>query len=262
MSDIIKAVILGIVEGLTEFIPVSSTGHLILVGDGLSFKSANTATFEIAIQLGAILAVVVIYRGFFSQFLNYKNWLNKEAKNILVAILPALIMGFFFHGLIKKYLFSSLTVVLALLVGGVIMIIAEKFLKKEAQTKQVEDITIKQSFIIGISQCFALWPGMSRSGSTIVGGLLAGLDHKTSAKFSFIIAVPVMFAAVGYDILKSLSSLTIIDLYLISIGFVVSFFVALLAIVSFIKILSRFKLTPFAIYRILVSILLLLVLWL
>ncbi|RAP38836.1 undecaprenyl-diphosphatase [Candidatus Marinamargulisbacteria bacterium SCGC AAA071-K20] len=253
MSDIIKAIILGIVEGITEYIPISSTGHLIITGDFLTFTSANTETFSIAIQLGAILSVVFIYKDFFKEIVQPKNWLSKDMKMIAIAIFPALVSGFFLHSFIKEHLFSTPTVIWALFVGGIIMIIVEKFFKIIPTTTDVKDITAKQALIIGVSQCAALWPGMSRSGSTIVGGLFAKCDYDTSAKFSFIIAVPVMICAVGYDLLKSMDSLTMNDAQLIAIGFIVSFIVAIIAIRTFLKILSRLKLFPFAVYRIVFS---------
>jgi undecaprenyl-diphosphatase len=251
MSDFIKAIILGVVEGITEYIPVSSTGHLIITSDFLTFTSANTETFNIAIQLGAILSVVFIYKDFFLPLIKPKNWFSKDMKIIGIAILPALVSGFFLHSFIKSTLFCVPTVIAALFIGGVIMIIVDKFIVIKPTTTDIKEITTKQALIIGLSQCAALWPGMSRSGATIVGGLFAKCDYDTSAKFSFIIAVPVMIAAVSYDLLKSIHTLTFHDIQLIAVGFFVSFFVAIIAIRTFLKILSRLKLFPFAIYRIL-----------
>lgn len=250
MIDIIKAIILGITEGLTEFLPISSTGHLILVGHWIKFESP---TFDIAIQLGAILAVIVLYRTFFLSLLLPKNWKKKEIKLIAIAITPALLFGFLCHSAIKHYLFGTFTVIMALLVGGLIMLLAEYLLPYKPTTTDISDISYKQAAIVGVAQCVSLWPGMSRSGSTIVGGLLAKLDYETSAKFSFIISVPVMIAATGYDLLKSYHLLTQSDLSLIGVGFLVSFIVGYLAIVTFIKLLVRWKLTPFAIYRIVLA---------
>ncbi|MCP4051041.1 MAG: undecaprenyl-diphosphate phosphatase [bacterium] len=258
MIDLYKACILGLVEGITEFVPVSSTGHLIIVGNWLSFDSANEATFDIVIQSGAILAVLVLYRKFFISVFSPGNWFKKNMNNIIIAIIPALTAGFFLHSFIKRYLFSSATVTGALFAGGLIMLWVEKIIRPKPDTVELEDITHKQALIIGLCQCFALWPGVSRSGSTIIGGLLGGLDHKTAAKFSFIIAVPVMFAAVAYDLMKSIDLLSARDFYLIAAGFIVSFIVAMGAIVIFMKILQRFKLLPFAVYRIVLSLLLIL----
>lgn len=253
-SDYIKATILGVLEGLTEFIPVSSTGHLILAGDALSFSIGNTGTFNIAIQLGAILAVVVLYKERFRFLIQPKNWLSPLGKKIMLAIAPALALGFLLHDFIKTVLFSSQTVLYALLVGGIVMIIVDILLPKaHSDTQNIDTISYKQALGIGIAQCFALWPGMSRSGSTIVGGLIAKLDYKTAAEFSFIISVPVMVAAVSYDLLKTAASLTTHDFLLIGVGFAVSFVVALLAIVTFLKLLVRFKLAPFGVYRIILA---------
>ena len=258
MLEILKAIILGVIEGLTEFIPISSSGHLILSGKILEFQSANSETFNIAIQLGAIAAVLVLYRKFFLKFFSLKNWFKKDMNNMIFAIIPVFFMGFIFYSSIKKYLFSPFTVAIGLLVGAIAMIVIEK---KSAlhleKTKSIRNITKKQALLIGICQCFSLWPGFSRSGATIMGGLVSGLNHRTAAKFSFIIAVPVMFAAVGYDLLKSFDGLSAYDLLLILIGFVVSFFVALGSILWFIKKFQKLKLIPFAIYRIVLAVVIL-----
>lgn len=249
MTNSVMAVIMGIVEGLTEYLPISSTGHLILFGQWIHFDVSPT--FDIAIQLGAILAVVVLYRRRFLSYLNFKIFSNKETQLISIAILPALILGFLFHGFIKHHLFSPLTVAWGLLVGGILMLITEHLLKdKSPSTNSLETITRSQALLIGICQCASLWPGVSRSASTIVGGLYGKLDYKTAAEFSFIIAVPVMVIATAYDFLKSYASLTSHDLGLIGIGFVVSFIVALGAIVTFLSLLQRWRLRPFALYRI------------
>ncbi len=259
LFDIIKAAILGIVEGLTEFIPVSSTGHLILASAVLPFSKGNAATFDIAIQLGAILSVVVLYRDFFIETFSPKGWLKKDMKIIAVAILPAILIGFITHSYIKHYLFSPFTVAIGLLVGAILMIVTEKILRIKPTTKSIDEISYFQALGIGITQCFSLWPGFSRSGSTIVGGLLVGMDYKTSAKFSFIIAVPVMLLAVGYDLIKSASTLSLSDAYLIGVGFVMSFIVGMAAIVGFMKLLERFKLFPFAVYRIILAMIILII---
>jgi len=253
MTDIIKAIILGIVEGLTEFIPVSSTGHLILVGDALQFNGANVETFSIAIQLGAILAVVLLNKTFFLSFMSIKGLFSRQTLIMIAGVFPSLIFGFLCYDFIKEHLFSPLTVALALFIGGVVMILIEKLVPVEQTTETVEDITLKQAALIGLSQCFALWPGMSRSGSTIIGGLMAKLNYDTAARFSFILAVPTMLAAVGYDLLKSMDTLTTKDMQLISIGFVVSFVVGYASIVGFLSLLKRWKLMPFGLYRIALS---------
>jgi len=259
VSDFLKAVVLGIVEGLTEFVPVSSTGHLIIVGDWMSFTSANTATFDIAIQLGAIMAVVFLYKSFFWELLRPSQWLRHDMKCIVVAILPAFVMGALLHGTIKRYLFTSQTVAIGLFVGAIVMIVADRWvLNHPVKTESISRISYRQALIIGICQCAALWPGFSRSGATIVGGLFVGLGYQSAAKFSFIIAVPVMIAAVGFDLFKSSAALTMHDMQLIAVGFLISFVVAYAGIKIFLKVLCRVKLVPFAIYRIVLSVAILL----
>lgn len=256
MSEFLIAIILGVLEGVTEFIPISSTGHLIIVGDALSFTGPIADTFSVAIQLGAILAVVVLYPDFFKRALTPRHWFSRENRLILTAITPAMILGFLFYDLIKHYLFGPTTVMGALFVGGVIMILVEKRLGDTGKTTSFDSLSFKQAFTVGICQCAALWPGMSRSASTIIGGLVSGMSHGFAAEFSFIIAVPVMVAAVGYDLLKSAAILDSHSLLLIGIGFLVSFGVAVASILTFLKLLSRFKLIPFAIYRIVLSLIL------
>lgn len=256
------AIILGIIEGLTEFIPVSSTGHMIIVGDWLKFKSDTAATFEIFIQLGAILAVVVLYRQrFLSLFDKKASGLSGTdgIKKIAIACIPAFILGFLFHSIIKEHLFSVTTVAWALIVGGVVMIVVERRLDGGSSSKDLDFITPRQALKIGLFQCFALWPGMSRSASTIIGGLLCGVSRVAAAEFSFIIAVPVMCAAVGYDLLKSASQIAVSDISFFAVGFIVSFFVAVIAIKFFIELLKRFTLVPFGWYRIALGSLLLII---
>ncbi|WP_018133272.1 undecaprenyl-diphosphate phosphatase [Effusibacillus pohliae] len=257
MHDYWIAVIQGIVEGLTEFLPVSSTGHLILTGDLLHFEGPKAATFEIVIQLGAILAVAVLYWRRILQLLGlrrdrsrFRSQLN--LLHVLLAILPAMILGLLFHKAIKTYLFSPKTVLIGLVAGGIFMIAAEKW-QRRVRAREIDDLSYGQAFSIGLAQCLALWPGFSRSGATIAGGLLTGASHKAAADFSFLIAIPMMVAASGYDLLKSYKDLSIADLDFFAIGFAVSFLVALLAVVSFLKLLERVKLTPFAYYRFLAA---------
>ncbi|WP_347548363.1 undecaprenyl-diphosphate phosphatase [Pseudalkalibacillus hwajinpoensis] len=247
--EIIIAIILGIVEGLTEFLPVSSTGHLILTGYWLDFTGERAKTFEIVIQLGSILAVVVMYRKRFASLLSPdRTKSGLTLIHLILGMIPAVVAGFLLHGFIKSYLFSPYTVVIGLVVGGVLMIIAD--LKKSTPvSSSLDDLTLKQAFSIGLFQCLALWPGFSRSGATISGGVLLGTTHKTAAEFSFILAVPMMVAASGYDLLKSYQYLAISDIPVFVTGFLAAFLVALLAIVTFIKFIERVRLIPFAIYR-------------
>ncbi|MDH5560528.1 MAG: undecaprenyl-diphosphate phosphatase [Deltaproteobacteria bacterium] len=259
-----KAFIIAVIEGLTEFIPVSSTGHMILLGDVIAFTGEKAAAFEIFIQLGAILAVVVIYKDKFIGLIPHggskegfiKGFMFGDSKptvtHILLAILPILIGGFLLHKIIKTHLFSPLTVAMGLIIGGGLMVLVER-LPLSAKTETLERITWKQALIIGLGQCLALWPGMSRSGSTMITGLILGIRHKAAADFSFIIAVPVMFAAVCYDLLKSWNFLELEDFGYFIMGFVVAFFVAWGSIKWFLSVLTKLKLTPFGLYRILLG---------
>ena len=250
------AVIMGLVEGLTEFLPVSSTGHLILAGHLLDFTGLRADTFEIAIQLGAILAVVVLYRERFLGLLTSDParpfsgprgvWL------LFLTSLPALVVGFLAHHAIKEHLFGPRTVALALLVGGLLMFLVEHLAEKRGQARQVgglDSISPKLALGIGFFQCLSLWPGISRAGATIMGGMLLRADRKTAAEYSFLAAVPVMCAAVGYDLLKNWRLFSPDDFAFLAIGFVVSFVSGWAAVKGFIGLLSRFTLKPFAWYR-------------
>ena len=242
-------VILGIIEGLTEFIPVSSTGHLILVSKYLSFEGKVADTFSIFIQLGAILAVCVIFKDRFLALLKKQTTSSnfsglKGISLLVVGSIPACVAGLLFHSKIKELLFSPLTVALALCVGGVVMILIERFPIKE-KIGDVDDITYREALAVGLFQCFALWPGMSRSASTIIGGMLFGLKRKVAAEFSFLLAVPIMCAAVGYDLLKSLKYLDSSSIGIFALGFIVSFITGLFAIKFFLKLLENLTLAPF-----------------
>lgn len=255
---------IAVVEGLTEFIPVSSTGHMILIGNFIQYTGEKAATFEIFIQAGAILAVVFIYRDTFKGLLPskiaprsvFKSLFSGNSSptglHILLSITPIMIIGFLLYRIIKTYLFSPITVSCGLIVGGILMIIVEYLPIKQTIT-HVKDISYRQSILIGLGQCLAIWPGMSRSGSTMITGLLLGIKHKPIADFSFIIAVPVMFAAVIYDIIKSWKFLEIDDVGTFGIGFLVAFIVAWASIKWFLKILTRVRLIPFGIYRIILG---------
>lgn len=255
MQDIWIAVIIGIIEGLTEFLPVSSTGHMILTGHMIGFHGEKADTFEIVIQLGAVLAVVVLYwnrilRLFGLQPKQQDRGTGKRMNllHILIAITPALLIGFMLRHFIKEVLFSPQTVLIGLVLGGIFMIIAEKK-HPEIMADDMDQLTYKQALFIGISQILSLWPGFSRSGATIAGGMLAGASRAASADFTFLIAIPVMCAATGYEMLKSFHSLTSGDLVFFAVGFVVSFIVALLAVMSFIKLVQKLSLTYFSYYR-------------
>ncbi|UII54407.1 undecaprenyl-diphosphate phosphatase [Cytobacillus spongiae] len=254
MQEYFVAIIMGIVEGLTEFLPVSSTGHLILTGHFLGFTGEKAKTFEIFIQLGSILAVVVIFWKRMLSLLQFNFQKGLNIGHLLLAMLPAIVVGLVFHDLIKQYLFYPQTVVITLVVGGLLMIFAEKRNQVETATT-LDDLSYKQAFQIGLFQCLALFPGFSRSGATIAGGILVGTNHKTAAEFSFLVAVPMMVAASGLDLVKSYERLSTNDIGFFLTGFVTAFIVALLAIVSFLKLLAKIKLTPFAYYRFVLAIL-------
>ena len=257
MNEWVQAILLSIIEGLTEFIPVSSTGHLILFGDAVEFSGPKAHTFEIWIQLGAILSVVVLYKERFISLFNFSSSTNgftgkQGIIKLFLASLPAFIFGFLLHSIIKEKLFDPFPVAFALILGGIVLVLIEKIGTRQTLTK-VEEISYLMCVGIGCFQCLALWPGISRSGATIVGGMLLGLERKIAAEFSFLMAVPVMCAAVLYDLYKSSSFLTFNDIPLFLFGFVLSFFTAILAIRFFIALLGKYTLIPFGIYRILLG---------
>ncbi len=253
--DIFQAIIIGIIEGFTEFLPISSTGHMIVAGKFLGIPENSVVNaYEIIIQFSTILAVMLIYR----EKLSLKKvdlWLK-----IMLAFIPFAIAGF----LIKDYidvLFNVKTVAYMFIIGGVIFLVVEYFYKeKKNYAKDVESVSYKQALWIGISQIFAIIPGTSRSGATIIGGLLTGLDRKVSSDFSFLLAIPVMGAVGGYSLLKHYKDLVHADLTAFAVGFVVSFVVAYITVKLFLVFIQRFSFVPFGIYRIVFGILLLIIL--
>jgi undecaprenyl-diphosphatase len=263
MNDTAYAILLGIVEGVTEFLPVSSTGHLILVDALSGYTAAHAKTFEVFIQLGAILAVVFLYHHRFRAFLSLQHNTGLSGfsgiRKVAIACAPAFILGALLHGAIKLYLFSTATVAVGFIVGALLFIFVEKR-THTVTAHTVDELTDKQAFLIGIFQCLALWPGMSRSGSTILGGLLVGCERKVAAEFSFLVAVPVMCAAVAFDLYKSGSMLTMQDAPLFATGFITAFLSALCAVKLFVGFVSRFTLVPFAVYRIVLGVLILVLL--
>lgn len=265
MYDYIIAVVLGIVEGATEFLPVSSTGHMILVGHLLGYDGRQAGVFEVFIQLGAIMAVAVIYKEKILTMLHFNGWrplLRRESwrrsdtgltlVHIAAGAVPVLPVGYLLHHFIKTYLFSVETVLIGLVAGGVFMVLAEKSHRK-TRCDDVDKLTVAQSFGIGLFQILALWPGFSRSGSTIVGGLFLGIGRKAAADFSFIMAVPVMLAACFYDLLKNMYVLTDNDFDMITIGFFVAFAVSYASVYWFLNFLNRSTLTTFAVYRFIIA---------
>lgn len=250
------AFILGIVEGITEFIPVSSTGHLILAAELLKFNDESSKVFEIVIQLGAILAVMFEYKKKLIQ--TFKGAFNEKVSqnfiiHLFIAFLPAAIMGLLFHKLIKLYLFNPLIVGVSLVIGGLIMILIEKKLTFKIETN-VDQITKKQAFIVGLAQCFALIPGVSRSASTIMGGLISGLDRKTATEFSFYLAIPIIFAASIFDLTTNFSILHSHHIPIFLIGFITAFISAYLIIKIFIKYVANNNFIIFGWYRIFIGI--------
>jgi len=255
MSDSLIALIIGIVEGVTEFLPVSSTGHMIIVGDLLGFKGAKASTFEVFIQLGAILSVFIIYKDKFMTMLKRENWTRRDGLSlvhIIAGMLPAMAIGFLSHSFIKNHLFSTATVIIGLVVGGIYMLLAEKYSPK-ITVPTVDHLSIWKCFQIGLFQVLSLWPGFSRSGSTIAGALLLGVSRKAGADFSFIMAVPIMLIACIYDFLKIAKDLNSSDLGMFAIGFITAFVVAYASILWFLKFLNKSSLASFAYYRFVVA---------
>ncbi|QKF68156.1 undecaprenyl pyrophosphate phosphatase [Arcobacter venerupis] len=252
---ILDSIILGIIEGFTEFLPISSTGHMIVASEflGLEQTSVNKA-FEVIIQFAAILAVILTYPSKFT-FKHIDLWTK-----VFIAFLPIAALGFIFSKQVKA-MFSLEIVAIMFIIGGIVFLIVEKFYKEETtHTLDVEDVTYKQAIWIGIAQIFALIPGTSRAGASIIGAMLVGLNRKTSAEFSFLLAFPVMCATTAYDILKHHDELLVGgNLLLLLVGFVVSFVVAFLTIKIFLKFLEKFTFVAFGIYRIIFGILLLII---
>jgi len=253
--DIFSAIILSIIEGFTEFLPISSTGHMIVASQFLGVEQTEVnKAFEVIIQLSAILAVVANYKEKFS-FKHLSLWLK-----LFVAFLPIAVVGLLFSHQIKE-LFSTKVVAIMFIVGGLVFLIQEYFYHEEkAKTTDVEDVSYFQALVIGIFQVFAVVPGTSRAGSTIVGALLCGLDRKSSAEFSFLLAFPVMLAASGHDLLKHYHKFSSENLLALGVGFLVSFVVAYLTIKLFLRFLEKFTFVGFGVYRILFGILLLYIL--
>jgi len=265
-KDLIIGVILGFVEGITEFLPISSTGHMIIVAEKILhiLQGPRVKTFEVVVQLGSIFAVIFLFKERILTLLGFdikkKTRIlegNLNIAHIFLAIFPAAIIGFFFHSFIKS-LFSTKTVIAALIMGSILMLVAEKISSNlKNKTVYLDEISYSQAFTIGLFQCFALWPGFSRAGATISGGLIAGVKHKAASEFSFIIAIPMMIGASALDLVKNFSFLSLNDLPFFIAGFVTSFLVAIFAIKFFLNIISNINLVPFAIYRFIVAFVLL-----
>ncbi|PIE82887.1 MAG: undecaprenyl-diphosphatase [Candidatus Contendobacter odensis] len=249
---ILKALVMGLVEAASEFLPISSTGHLIIVGDFLNFTGSRAETFEIFIQLGAILAVVWIYR---QRILDTVRYLDRDRKsqrltvNLVVAFIPAAVLGLLSHDYITHYLFNPVTVAGALVVGGVIILLIERY-APAGRIQQVDDMTWKDALLVGMAQSAALFPGVSRSGATIMGGMLGGMSRFAATEFSFFLAIPTMFAATLYSLLKEWGNLTTADLPIFAVGFVAAFLGSLVVVRFLLAYVGTNSFIPFAWYRI------------
>ena len=251
--DVVTAILLGIVEGLTEFLPVSSTGHLILATELLGYDAKRWALFNIAIQPGAILAIVVLYwRTFMDVLRGLTRWEPRAVaftRNLLIAFFPAVVLGLMLGDYIDLLLENAIVVAWALIIGGVAILLVERF-ARPVETGGVAAVTFRQSVMIGLVQCLAMIPGVSRSGATILGAMAYGIDRKTAAEFSFFLAVPTLTGATVLQMFKYRNEITPDALGLIAIGFVVSFVVAYLVIKAFLAVVTRYGFAPFAWYRI------------
>lgn len=245
---ILDAIILGIIEGITEFLPISSTGHLIITAKLLGLSGNFTSTFQIAIQSGAILAVILLYG---RQLLDNRDLLKKT----LVAFIPTMILGALLYKAVKTVLLdSSLITLISLFVGGIFLIVFELLYKKMKHEKSLTELSYRQALIIGTIQSLAMVPGVSRSAATIIGGLSLGLDRKTAVEFSFILAIPTLLAATALDLLQSYSTITSSEYGLLVVGFVTSALVAFVVIKWFLSFIKRYTFIPFGIYRIIAAV--------
>ncbi|HBW38201.1 undecaprenyl-diphosphate phosphatase [Desulfosporosinus sp. BICA1-9] len=260
MNDFLSALILGIVEGITEFLPISSTGHLIIFNQFVGFTEQFANMFDVVIQLGAILSVVVYFRKRLIPFGNYKSSTNQKIfdlwKKTLVGVIPALGIGFLVADYIEERLFNTTVVAIALIVGGLILLYIENK-RPSLRIKSMEQLTYRTAFFIGIIQCLAMIPGTSRSASTIIGAMLLGASRVVAAEFSFFLAIPTMVAASGYTLLKNGFILTPHEFLVVGFGFVVSFIVAWAVIAGFMSYVSKKDFKPFGYYRIVLGIIVL-----
>ncbi len=254
MNEFIKSIILGIVEGITEFLPISSTGHLIIVNRFVDFTGNFAYLFDIVIQLGAILSVVVYFRSRIFPFGPGKSGEQKREifdlwLKALIGVIPALVLGAIFGKYIKEYLFNPRTVAIALIVGGIVLIYLES---RPAKTSigTIREMSYLKAFFVGLIQCLAMIPGTSRSAATIIGAMSLGASRVVAAEFSFFLAIPTMCAASAYSLLKTDRALTTEQILVLAVGFTVSFIVALLVIAGFMRFISRRDFKPFGYYRI------------
>jgi len=251
--NIIQSIILSIIEGLTEFLPISSTGHMILASSIMNIsEDAFVKTFEISIQIGAIMAIVLLYAKRFLQGISIYL-------KLAIAFLPTGILGFLAYPYIKTYLFNPIIVTVSLILGGIVLILIDKkVVGQESKTAELESISYKNAFFIGLFQSISMIPGVSRAAATIVGGIFNGLDKKQAIEFSFLLAVPTMFAATGYDLYKTPIVFSGHEIFLLSLGLVVAFITAWIAVKVFIKIVQNYGFKYFGYYRIIIGIIFLL----
>ncbi len=254
--SLLQSIVLAIIEGLTEFLPVSSTGHMILASAIMKINHEEfVKTFEIAIQMGAIMAIALMYIKRFLQ--GIEIYLK-----LFVAFVPTAIVGFIAYDFIKSVLFNPVIVAVSLIVGGIIIILLDKNVtQRKSETLSLEKITYKNAFFIGLIQCLSMIPGVSRAAATIYGGVFNGLDKKQATEFSFLLAVPVMFAATGYDLLKTPVKFSGFDIMILSAGLVTAFISAWIAVKIFLKIIERYGFRYFGYYRIIIGILFLLIIF-
>lgn len=249
---LLKALILGVVEGLTEFLPISSTGHLILAGQLLNFNDEKGKVFEVVIQLAAIFAVCWEYRAKIGDVvggLSTRPDARRFTLNLMVAFMPAAVLGLLFSKMIKAYLFNAVSVAIAFIVGGLIIMWVERR-PQRVQITQVESMTWKDALKVGCAQCLALIPGTSRSGATIIGGMLFGLSRKAATEFSFFLAIPTMFAATAHEFLKYRQLFSAQDIPMLAVGSIVSFISAFIAVRGLLRFVSSHNFMVFAWYRI------------
>lgn len=254
MSQIIEALFLGLIEGLTEFLPVSSTGHLLLVGHFLGFESTGK-TFEVLIQLGAILAILSVYFNrlwAIAKALPYDPDARRFVIGVLIAFLPAALIGAVLHGFIKEVLFNPWIVCMTLIAGGFVLLLIDG-MPLQATHKDATRFPLPMYAKIGLMQCLAMVPGVSRSGATIVGAMLMGADKRSAAEFSFFLAMPTMTGAFVYDLLKNYKNLTADDAAMIVAGFIAAFIAALVVVKTLLDYVSRHGFMPFALWRIIVG---------
>jgi undecaprenyl-diphosphatase len=251
--NIIQSIILSIIEGLTEFLPISSTGHMILASSIMNIsEDAFVKTFEISIQIGAIMAIVLLYAKRFLQGISIYL-------KLATAFVPTGILGFLAYPYIKTYLFNPIIVTVSLILGGIVLILIDKkVVGQESKTAELESISYKNAFFIGLFQSISMIPGVSRAAATIVGGIFNGLDKKQAIEFSFLLAVPTMFAATGYDLYKTTIGFSGHEIFLLSLGLVVAFITAWIAVKVFVKIVQNYGFKYFGYYRIIIGIIFLL----